>query len=122
MKDLCQHLFESIRIGGVEIKNRTALAPMGLGGLNNTDGSLGPRAIDYYIERIRGGVGLIITHACKVENEIDPLWQGMGFPVVTYTGIGPFTELAEVAHAFGAKIFVQLSAGFGRNAHPRPIA
>lgn len=118
MRDLYHRLFESTQIGRVEIKNRIAMAPMGLAGLNNTDGSLGPRAIDYYIERIRGGVGLIITHACKVENEIDPLWPGMGFPVVTYTGVGPFTELAEVAHAFGAKIFVQLSAGFGRNAHP----
>jgi len=119
MEDLFRHLFKSVKIGGIEIKNRIALAPMGLGGLNNTDGSLGPRAIDYYIERIRGGVGLIITHACKVENEIDPLWQGMGFPVVTYTGSGPFAELAEAAHAFGTKIFVQLSAGFGRTAHPK---
>jgi 2-enoate reductase len=114
-----KHLFEPVKIGSTEIKNRIALAPMGLAGLNNTDGGLGPRAVDYYIERIRGGVGLIITHACKVENEIDPLWPGMGFPVITYTGVGPFTELAEAAHAFGAKVFVQLSAGFGRTAHPR---
>ena len=114
-----KHLFEPVKIGSTEIKNRIAMAPMGLAGLNNTDGSLGPRAVDYYIERIRGGVGLIITHACKVENEIEPLKRGLGFPVISYAGVGPFAELAEVAHAFGAKIFVQLSAGFGRTAHPR---
>ena len=34
---------------------------MGLAGLVNLDGSLGPRAVDYYIERARGGAGLIIT-------------------------------------------------------------
>ena len=95
------------------------MSPMGLDGLINLDGSMGPRAIDYYIERIRGGVGLIITNAYKVENEIDPLLGILGFPVLTYTASGPFAELTEVAHAFGTKIFVQLSAGFGRVAHPR---
>jgi len=117
MEDLFRHLFKSIKIGGVEIKNRIAMAPMGIGVLANIDGSLGPRAIDYYIERIRGGVGLILTTTYKVENEIDPLQRG--FPVVTYTGLGPFAELAEAAHAFGTKIFVQLTAGFGRVANPR---
>lgn len=117
MEDLLRHLFKSINLGGVEIKYRIAMAPMGIGVLTNIDGSLGPRAIDYYIERIRGGVGLIITTLYKTENEIDPLQRG--FPVVTYTALGPFAELAEAAHAFGTKIFVQLTAGFGRAAHPR---
>ncbi len=48
-------LFTPIRIGEVEIKNRVAMAPMGVLGLLNLDGSLGPRAIDYYLERARGG-------------------------------------------------------------------
>jgi 2-enoate reductase len=119
MENQFRHLFKSVKIGGVEIKNRIAMAPMGLAGLVNSDGSLGSRAIDYYMERVRGGVGLIITHACKVENEIDPVLKGLGFPIVTYTGSGPFAELAEAAHAFGAKIFVQLSAGWGRTAPPK---
>jgi 2-enoate reductase len=112
------HLLQSTKIGGVEIKNRIALAPMGINGLLNLDGSLGPRAIDYYLERVRGGIGLIITHACKVENEIDSLKEGTGFPVITYKASGSFAELAEAAHAFGGKIFVQLSAGFGRVVSP----
>jgi 2,4-dienoyl-CoA reductase-like NADH-dependent reductase (Old Yellow Enzyme family) len=52
MEDLFRHLFRSIRRGGLEIKNRMATAPMGIGELANIDGSLAPRAIDYYIERI----------------------------------------------------------------------
>ena len=52
-------LFESVKIGPVEIKNRVAMAPMGVVGLVNADGSLNARGIDYYIERARGGVGLI---------------------------------------------------------------
>lgn len=120
MKDLSKHLFGSVKIGSTEIKNRIAMAPMGTGSiLVDLEGKLGPRGVEYYLERCRGGVGLIITHACKVENEIDPLKRGLGFPVVTYAAEGPFAELADAAHAFGTKIFVQLSAGFGRTAHPR---
>ena len=42
MEDLFRHLFKSIKIGGVEIKNRIAMAPMGFGGLTNIDGSWAP--------------------------------------------------------------------------------
>jgi 2-enoate reductase len=54
-------LFEPTKIGKVNIKNRIAMAPMGIVGLTNPDGNPGQRAVDYYIERARGGVGLIIT-------------------------------------------------------------
>jgi 2-enoate reductase len=120
MKNLCKHLFESVKIGRVEIKNRIALAPMGTGSiLVDSEGKLGPRGVEYYLERCRGGVGLIISHASKVENEVESLKKGAGFPLVTHVVAGPFAELADAAHAFGTKIFVQLSAGFGRTAHPR---
>ncbi len=105
-------LFEPIKIRGVEIKNRIAMAPMGLTGLVNLDGSLGPRAMDYYLERARGGVGLIITGLFKVENEIEP-FQGVGSRI-SGQALAPFVELTEAVHSLGAKIFVQLTAGFGR--------
>lgn len=54
-------LFEPVKLGQVTLKNRIAMAPMGIVGLTNADGSLTQRAIDYYVERARGGVGLIIT-------------------------------------------------------------
>jgi 2-enoate reductase len=62
-------LFEPISIGKVTIKNRIAMAPMGIVGLTNPDGNPGPRAIDYYIERARGGTGLIITGLFNVSDE-----------------------------------------------------
>jgi len=109
-------LFESIKIGEVEIKNRVAMAPMGIGGLVNLDGSPGPRAIDYYIERARGGVGLIITSFFKVENEVESFQVVL--PLVSRQALGPFAELAEAVHSLGTKIFVQLTAGLGRVASP----
>ncbi|MFH1953794.1 MAG: FAD-dependent oxidoreductase [Pseudomonadota bacterium] len=92
------------------------MAPIGIGGLTNPNGSPGIRAIEYYLERARGNVGLIITSNFKVENDIDPLPHG--FMLVTRAAFAPFAELAEAVHAFGARIFVQLTAGFGRVALP----
>jgi len=114
-----KNLFEPIQIGSVEIKNRIAMAPMGILGLTNPDGSPGPRAIDYYVERAKGGVGLIITGIFRVNDEIELFHPGI--PIVTRSGIAAFGELAEVLHSLGAKIFVQLTAGLGRVAHPQRL-
>ena len=48
-------LFEPMTIGDLLFKNRIAMAPMGIVGLTNPDGNPGPRGIDYYVERARGG-------------------------------------------------------------------
>lgn len=112
-------LFEPVRIGRVEIRNRVAMAPMGINGLLNPDGSPGPRARDYYLERARGGVGLIITSVFKVENEIESFAGNV--VLVSRSAVAPFTELAESVHSLGTKIFVQLTAGFGRVINPRRL-
>ena len=105
-----------IEIGKVKIKNRVAMAPMALRGLLDSNGTPGPRALDFYLERARGGVGLIITTLFKVENEIDSLMPGL--PMVSADLVPPLTEIAEAIHAFDSKVFVQLTAGFGRVARP----
>jgi len=112
MSNNFSRILEPIKIGKVEIKNRVAMAPMGIVGLLNPDGSPGQRAIDYYIERARGGVGLIISSVFKVENDIEKV--GAGVFLVSPEAMSPFAELAEAVHALGARIFVQLTAGFGR--------
>ena len=120
MSDNLRKILEPIKIGRVEIKNRIAMAPMGIVGLLNPDGSLGQRAIDYYIERARGGVGLIITSLFKVENDIEHF---KGIPLfISPEAMSPFAELAETVHALGTKIFIQLTAGFGRVITPRRLS
>jgi len=112
-------LFEPISIGKVEIKNRIAMAPMAIGGLTTPDGGFAGRAIDYYVERAKGGVGLIITAAALIDNETER------FPRSTLSAarnrdhfIETASELTEKVHAHGSKIFVQLTAGVGRVAAP----
>jgi 2-enoate reductase len=109
-------MFEPIRIGEVEITNRIAMAPMAIWGLLDPDGNLGKRGIEYYIERARGGVGLIVTGNFRVEKDIEAVHRGA--PLISPASVAPFAELAEAVHALGSKIFVQLTAGFGRVGHP----
>lgn len=119
MSSRFRKILEPTRIGRLEIRNRVAMAPMGVVGLLNPDGSPGQRAIDYYVERARGGVGLIITSLFKVEDEIDHF---EGIPImITPQSTAPFAELVEAVHSLGAKIFVQLTAGFGRVISPRRL-
>jgi 2-enoate reductase len=105
-------LFEPISIGKVRIKNRIAMAPMGIVGLTTPDGNPGPRAVDYYTERARGGVGLIITGLFQVRDERGGI--GSNRHMVNQASTEAFRKLCEGVHALGTKIFVQLTAGFGR--------
>jgi 2-enoate reductase len=105
-------LFEPIRISKVHVKNRIAMAPMGIVGLTTPDGNPGPRAIDYYMERARGGVGLIITGLFQVRDERGGI--GRNKHMINQASTEAFGELCEGVHALGVKIFVQLTAGFGR--------
>jgi len=114
-----QRLLEPIKIGKVEIKNRIAMAPMGVVGLLNPDRTPGPRMLDYYLERARGGVGLIITGLFKVENEVEHFEDV--FSLISPRCLAPFSELAEAVHSLGTRIFVQLTTGFGRVVAPRRL-
>lgn len=109
-------LFEPAKIGNLRIKNRIAMAPMGVFGLVTQDGCFNQRAIDYYVERAKGGVGLIITGLTKIENEIEEYKLGQ-VPTVSINPshfISTAVEMTERVHAFGTKIFLQLGVGFGR--------
>lgn len=114
---MLKKLFEPITIGKVKIKNRISMAPMGAFGLCFEDGAYNQRAVDYYVERAKGGTGLIITSITKVENEIDKTVMP-AFPCVTINPIHfleTSAEMTERVHSYGAKIFLQLTMGFGRS-------
>jgi len=66
-----QELFSPYQIGKLEIKNRFNMAPMGPFGMSDEHGAFNQKAIEYYVERAKGGTGLITTGICYVENEIE---------------------------------------------------
>ena len=113
-------LFQPIKIGKMEVKNKISMAPMGAFGLVDNEGCYNQRAVDYYVERAKGGTGLIITSITKVENELDKVVPGI-IPVISINP-GRFlmtsSEMAERVHAYNSKIFLQLTMGFGRSGAP----
>lgn len=99
-------LFEPARIGKVEIRNRTVMAPMATN-YGAPNGAVTARQIAYYAERAKGGTGLIIVEGTCVSPP-----EGKGWPCEICLDrdsmVSGHSDLTEAAHSYGAKIFVQL--------------
>ena len=111
-----QTLFTPIQIGKLTLKNRFAMAPRGPLGLGDSEGGWNQRGIDYYTRRAQGGTGLIITGVtfsdCEVETQSMPNCPNSTYNPVHF--VRTSREMTERVHAYGAKIFLQMSGGFGR--------
>lgn len=99
-------LFEPGHIGKLEIKNRIVMAPMGVSYATDPGGFANQRFIDYYVERAKGGVGLIITSTAHVVAEA-PFLPGL-LGIYSDNHIPLLKNMAEVVKANGARIAVQL--------------
>lgn len=123
MNPAYEPLFTPFSIRNTRIKNRYFMAAMGTVTHNDEDGAYLPDAVDYFVRRAAGGVGLIITGANWVDNNIEVHSPG-SFPCPTICPgkyIKAARELTDRVHAFDTKIFVQLTAGLGRSAMPAMI-
>jgi len=107
-------LFERARIGGMEVKNRIAMAPMGTGGISDPDLGYSRRLIDFYAARARGGAGMIITGAAVANTRLE---GGLAHLLPRLDGpqyVSRLSELCDAVHHYGTKLVLQMSAGFGR--------
>lgn len=112
-------LFKPFQIGKLKLKNRIAMAPMGFPALQDVTGLPTQRYVDYFVERARGGAGLLITGMLKVEEQVEYTTRKRG--PVRDEFIRPFADMTEAVHSLGAKIFAQLSPGFGASARPGSV-
>lgn len=100
-------LFEPIKIGNVEIRNRIKIPAFAIGYAEN--GFVTPRLKNFYEERSRGGAGLIgIASTASRVAEFSPLtafWDDKFIPGLK--------ELSSVVRKHGAKIFPQFGVGYG---------
>jgi len=99
-------LFSPGKIGSLVLKNRVVMAPMVMG-TANTDGTPGELSLRYYEERAKGGVGLIITEATRVDDRTGAL-SPRQLALTRDKQIEPFAELVSRVHQHGAKLFCQL--------------
>jgi len=105
-------LFKPWKIGNCEIKNRIVMTSMGGTSIfgwmepNHFD----QEAANFLLERAKNNVGLILPGIAPIRDILLGKWL--------YQGKGKFKKLKEFMEEFhktGAKMFVQLTAGFGRS-------
>jgi len=117
-------LFSPLQVNSLRLKNRLVMGPMGNVAMADEMGRPSNRMIQYFVERARGGVGLITSGLVPVSQGIDPSVTEPGdrslFPRIdrSRTVFAGWRELAENIHAHGAHFFIQLTPGLGRVGSP----
>ena len=107
-------LFTPWKVGNVEIKNRIVLCPMGgtslFGWMEFTGCHFDKEAANFFLERAKNNVGLIIPGIAPLRDTIFGGWL--------YKNKKMFKDLKvfmDEIHKTGAKLFIQLTAGMGRS-------
>ncbi|MBW2209184.1 MAG: NADH:flavin oxidoreductase [Deltaproteobacteria bacterium] len=110
-------LFDPLPIGSLEIKNRIAFAPTGMGAAG-PEGSVSDQTICHYTARAKGGAGLIIVeHSICTRRH----WKA-AMPILSFhssDSLPMMKDLADAIHHYGAKAVVQLGLGLGRQTTPK---
>ena len=101
-------LFQPGVIGGLQIKNRMVMSPMGTH-LAEEDGEVGDRLIDYYVARALGGVGAIM-----VEASFPTFGRDTRICLADDRFIPGLKRLSTAIHGAGSTAFIQIHAGRGR--------
>ena len=109
-------LFDKTYIGKMKLKNRVFMSPMGTTG--EADGAYNIDAINYFMERARGGAGLIITGANVVSTKYEPR---PCTELSDFHHVERLNMLIDRCHHYGAKVCVQLSPGLGRQQFTDPF-
>ncbi len=114
MKQEYESLFTPWKIGNLEIKNRIVLAPMGgtciFGWMEPGGSHFDKEAARLLLKIAKHDCGLVIPGIAPVKDMLGGKWL--------YQNKRKFSELADFMdelHATGAKMFVQMTAGFGRS-------
>lgn len=101
-------IFEPIKIGRMEVKNRIVAAPTVVA-MADEGGYVTPRLKDVYEERAKGGAGLIVVEASWVRQD-GRMFSRMLNISHDYARVG-LSELVEVIHQNGARAAIQIMHG-----------
>ncbi len=104
------NLFSPVTLGGVRLRNKLFMS-MGNMMLAENGRGFTQKYIDYFTERAKNGVGLLMTGHVKMESKLDPC------PITAPSldqDFKLFSELCEQVHSYGAKIAIQINPGAGR--------
>ncbi|MDO4663486.1 MAG: FAD-dependent oxidoreductase [Erysipelotrichaceae bacterium] len=103
-------MFTPLQIAGMELKNRTFMAPMSLG-YESQDGTINEKMEAYWLRRAQGGVGCIIVDATSVDPNVPYLGNTLCFR--SEESIQKYKSFTDKVHEYGCKIIPQIT-------HPGP--
>ena len=108
-------LLEPVKVGPVLLRNRMVMAPMETMH-NHADGSVSQDMVDYYVERAKGGIGLIVVQ----NSAVDTIASRSTYRQLCINSdhlIPGLAKLAEACKLEGAAMVIQLGHG-GRQTRP----
>lgn len=101
-----EHLFQPITIKGVTIRNRIVMPSMNTN-FAETDGSTNSRLTRYYVERGKGGAGLLIVSSAYIDVKVKKRNGGLLLDDDRF--IPSLKVFTEEIQKTGAKVFLQLN-------------
>jgi len=104
------NLFSPIQLGKVEIPNRTAMSPMGVG-LYSSDETWPRRELRYFEERAIGEIGLLITPFVRVHKTLASIPLA---GIYEDRLIPSHKELVDRIHKYETKVFLQIALSGGK--------
>ena len=110
------HLFSEGQIGNIEIKNRIVMLPMARQ-FQGFNGEVTQKTIDYYAERAKGGVGLIILGSTRVFPPGHPFYTPASLNIGDDRYLPGHCDLVQAIHAHGAKVAIQFGHIGGQTVH-----
>jgi 2,4-dienoyl-CoA reductase-like NADH-dependent reductase (Old Yellow Enzyme family)/thioredoxin reductase len=110
------HLFSEGQIGNIEIKNRIVMLPMARQ-FQGFNGEVTQKTIDYYAERAKGGVGLIILGSTRVFPPGHQFYTPASLNIGDDRYIPGHCDLVQAIHAHGAKVAIQFGHIGGQTVH-----
>lgn len=109
MNDTSFKLLKPGKIGRLELKNRIIMAPMG-----TIVGNLSPRAVEYFVERARGGAAMIM---CNIA--VSDYFEDASHSIFLNDESTPYLrEICDRSHELGSYVCAQLHPGNGRIGGP----
>jgi len=114
-----KHLFQPIKIGNMEVKNRILMPGMGVNFGCDAEGHLQEQMIEFLAARAKGGTGMIIMAG----GAIDPTGMDVESQPKMWTDsvIPSLTKLADAIHVHGAKIGMHLYHSGGQRNHEEKV-
>lgn len=105
-----KHIFQPMKIGNLEVRNRVLMSGMTLNFGIDENGYVTPQYIEYFVERARGGPGMMIVPSCAVHRSGYPRPGQIRIPAVFDDGaLSGLKQLSRAVHEFDARLGAQLT-------------